>query len=88
MHAVGVGDLPRGEAERRLNLPDAPDAGGEAEPLEVDDRGHRTLLAAHGEMGEAFEAREHAAVFLCEIEQREEHRLGGPGDDTAPECTI
>jgi hypothetical protein len=35
VHAVGIGDLPRGEAERRLDLLDAPDAGDEAEPFEV-----------------------------------------------------
>jgi len=31
--AVGVGDLLGPKAERRLDLPDAPDAGDEAEPL-------------------------------------------------------
>jgi hypothetical protein len=43
---AGVGDLPRGEAERRV---DAPDARHEAEPLQVGERGYHRLLAAHRE---------------------------------------
>ena len=48
VNAVRVRDLPRGEAERRLYLPDTRDAGDEAKPLEVGERGHDRLLAAHG----------------------------------------
>jgi len=39
VHAVGVGDLPRGEAKRRHDTADAADASDEAEPLEVGERG-------------------------------------------------
>jgi hypothetical protein len=45
VHSVGIRDLPRGEAERRADAPDAPDAGHEAE----------RLLAAHGQVRQAFE---------------------------------
>jgi hypothetical protein len=31
VHSVGIRDLPRGEAERRHDAPDAPHAGDEAE---------------------------------------------------------
>src|SRR5262245_4411927 len=63
VYTVGVGDLPRGEAERRLDLPNSPDPGHEAEPLEIRERGDDALLAAHRQMGDAFEARKDAAVF-------------------------
>src|SRR5262249_47613059 len=77
VHPIGVRNLRRDEAERRLYLPDAADAGDEAEPFQIGERGDDALLAAHRQMGEAFEARKDAAVFLDEIEQRAEHTLGG-----------
>jgi len=70
VHDVCIRDLPRGEAERRLHLPDAPDAGDEAEPFQIGERRDDRLLAAHRQMGEPFEAREDAAVFLCQVQQR------------------
>ena len=83
VHHVGVGDLLGPKAERRLYLPQAPDARHEAEPLEIIERGHDRLLAAHRQIGEAFEAREHATIFLGQVHQRAEHALSGPGDDAA-----
>src|SRR5215831_12501117 len=83
VHAIGVGDLSRDETERRLDLPNSADAGDEAEPLEIGERGHHRLLAAHAEMREPLEAREDAAVLLGEVEQRAEHALGRARDDAA-----
>src|SRR5262249_49962786 len=70
VHPIGVRNLPRDEAERRLYLPDAADAGDEAEPFQIGEGPHHARRATHGEMGEPFEAREHAAVFLGEVHQR------------------
>src|SRR5262245_6712231 len=67
VHHVGVGDLSRDEAERRLYLPQAPDAGEEAEPLKVVERGDDALLAAHGQVREAFERREDPAILFGQV---------------------
>jgi hypothetical protein len=66
VHSISIRDLPRGEAERRADAADAPDAGDEAERLKVGDRRHHGLPAAHGEVRQAFEAGEYPAVFLRE----------------------
>jgi hypothetical protein len=83
VHAVGIRDLPGREAERRRDAPDAPDPGQEAEPLEIRERSHHRLLAAHSEVGQPLEREEHAAVFLGQVQQRLEHALGRPRDDAA-----
>jgi hypothetical protein len=41
MHAVSVGDLSRGEAERRHDAPNAPNPGDEPEPFQIGERGTR-----------------------------------------------
>src|SRR5262245_42472343 len=67
MHPIGVGDLHDLEAKRRLYAADAPDTCYEPEQFKIIERRHSRLLAAPGKMGQPFEARINAAVFLHEI---------------------
>src|SRR5262249_33021900 len=59
------------------------DGWAEAEPFEVIERGDDALLAAHGEMRQALEARKDAPVFLGEVHQRAEDAFRRAGDDAA-----